>query len=89
MSQYDPNKNYSWNPEDKFEITGKEFMLMLNTVRSVLSTEEAAKIMLAQQANSSLEMVLARAVEKGTAKEMVKEPNDYVETDLDKDKAPE
>lgn len=79
MAQYDPNKPYTWNPDDKFEFSGREFGLILNMVRAILSTEEAAKIMLAQQANSALEGALARAVETGTVKEMVKEPENVKE----------
>jgi len=73
MAQYDPNKKYTWTPEDTFELTGRDFGLILNMLRSMLNTEEAAKILLAQQANSEIEAVLARGVEAGHVKEMVEE----------------
>jgi len=73
MAQYDPNKKYTWTPEDTFELTGRDFGLILNMLRSMLNTEEAAKILLAQQANSAIEAVLARGVEAGHVKEMVEE----------------
>ena len=41
--QYNPNSRYTWKPEDKFEISGQEFGLILNMVRSYLATEEAGK----------------------------------------------
>ena len=41
MATYDPNKRYTWTPEDKFELTGQEFGLILNTVRTYLMSEEA------------------------------------------------
>lgn len=73
MTNYDPNKRYTWAQEDKFELNGRDFGLILNTLRAILSTEEAARIMLAQQASASLEGCLARAVEQGTAKEVVED----------------
>jgi len=75
MAQYDPNKRYSWGPEDKFELNGREFGLILNTLRAILNTEEAAKIILAQQANAAIEAVMAKGVEMDIVKEAVEEHN--------------
>ena len=69
MATYDPNKRYTWTPTDKFELSGAEFGLILNTLRAVLSTEEAAKILLANQANEAIERALAAAVEADVVKE--------------------
>lgn len=73
MGQYDPNKRYTWQPEDKFELSGREFGLILNTLRAILNTEEAAKILLAQQANAVVEGALARGVEQDIVKEAIEE----------------
>ncbi len=73
MAQYDPNKRYTWGPEDKFELNGREFGLILNSLRAILNTEEAAKIMLAQQANAAIEGIMARGVEADIVKEVVEE----------------
>jgi hypothetical protein len=73
MAQYDPNKRYSWSPEDKFELSGREFGLILNTLRSILNTEEAARIILAQQANAAIEAVMAKGVEADIVKEAIEE----------------
>jgi len=43
MAQYDPNKRYTWGPDSKFEISGQDFGLILNTVRTFLASEEAGK----------------------------------------------
>lgn len=75
MAQYDPNKRYTWGPEDKFELNGREFGLILNTLRAVLNTEEAAKIILAQQANAAIEAVMAKGVEMDIVKEAIEEVN--------------
>ena len=70
---YDPNKKYSWTPEDQFTLTGAEFGLLLNALRAVLNTREAATILLANQANTTIESVLASAVEAGVVKEAPEE----------------
>ena len=55
MADYNPNSRYTWKPEDKFQITGQQFGLILNMVRSYLGTEEAGKFMLMQQTNDVIE----------------------------------
>jgi len=70
---YDPNKKYSWTPEDSFTLSGGEFGVILNTLRAILSTPEASKILLANQANTIVEATLAKAVEEGVVKEAVEE----------------
>lgn len=66
---YDPNKKYSWTPEDQFTLSGGEFGLILNALRSVLNTKEATTILMANQANNVIEEALAKAVESGMVKE--------------------
>jgi len=75
MATYDPNKKYTWSPNDKFEITGAEFGLILNALRSTLSTQEAHRILLADQANDAIENVMAKSVEAGVIKEADEAPN--------------
>jgi hypothetical protein len=70
---YDPNKKYSWTPEDSFTLSGGEFGVILNTLRAILSTPEASKILLANQANTIVEATLAKAVEDGVVKEAPEE----------------
>jgi hypothetical protein len=66
---YDSNKKYTWTPEDVFTLSGAEFGLVLNALRAILSTEEAARVLLAIRANDMIEASLARAVESGAVKE--------------------
>lgn len=66
---YDPNKKYTWTPEDSFTLSGGEFGLILNTLRAILNTPESARVLLADQANKVVESTLARAVESGMVKE--------------------
>ena len=66
---YDPNKKYRWEPTDNFIISGGDFGVLLNSLRSLLSTPEARLIMLAERANNTVEDALAKAVEQGIVKE--------------------
>lgn len=70
---FDPNKKYTWDAKDTFCFTGHEFGVILNSLRAILSTQEAARIMLASQANDIVELGLSRAVEEGIAKEVAEE----------------
>ena len=69
MATYDPSKKYTWSPEDKFEFSGAEIGLILNTFRKILSTPEAEVILLANQANIIIEKKISEAVEKDVVKE--------------------
>jgi roadblock/LC7 domain-containing protein len=70
---YNPNKKYTWTPDDSFTLSGGEFGLILNALRAVLNTEEAARILIANEANKIVEGALQRAVESGVAKEASEE----------------
>jgi len=70
---YDPNKKYTWSPEDAFVLSGNEFGVLLNTLRAILGTAEAQRVLLADRANSVIENAFGRAVEMGVAKEVVEE----------------
>jgi hypothetical protein len=72
---YDPNKKYSWTPEDQFTLSGGEFGLVLNALISVLNTKEATTVLMANQANNVIEEALAKAVESGVVKEAPAEEN--------------
>ena len=67
--QYNPNNRYTWKPEDKFTITGQQFCLILNLVRSYLATEEAGKFNLMMQTNDVIESIMKEGVEGGVITE--------------------
>ena len=67
---YNPNLKYTWSPQDVFELNGEQFGLILNALRNVLNTPEAAKIILADKANQAIEAVMSNAVNRGIVKEM-------------------
>jgi hypothetical protein len=70
MTKYKSNKQYTWSPEEKFELSGRDFGLILNTLRAILNTEQAAQILLADRANSAIEGIMAEYVERGIIKEI-------------------
>jgi hypothetical protein len=70
---YDPNKKYTWTPDDSFIVSGAEFGILLNSLRAILSTQDAQRILLADKANNIIENALARAVENGVVKEAPEE----------------
>jgi len=72
--QYNPNSRYTWKPEDKFEISGQEFGLILNMVRSYLATEEAGKFQLMMQTNDVIEKIMKQGVETGVIVEAPEAP---------------
>lgn len=71
--KYDPSKKYTWTPQDTFVLSGAEFGMILNTFRAILNTPEAAKILMANQANEIVEATLAKAVEAGIVVEAPEE----------------
>jgi hypothetical protein len=68
---YDPNKQYSWTNEDKFVLNGQDFGIVLNALRAILSTEDAARVLLANKASSVIEQLLAKKVEEGIVNEVI------------------
>lgn len=71
---FDPSKKYTWSPSDTFVFTGAEFGVVLNALRATLSTQEAARILLANEAHSVVEAALGKAVEAGVVKEVPETP---------------
>ncbi len=65
MAVYDPNTKYGWEKDTKFDLTGNEFGLILNTFRTILQSPEAQKILIMSEANKAIESVLKRNVESG------------------------
>ena len=59
---YDPSKRYTWTPEDTFEMSGEQFGIVLNAIRGILSTPEAARILMLDKANTAIESMMANAI---------------------------
>ena len=65
---YDPSQKYVWSPNEKIELTGQEFALMLNSIRSILNLPEAPAIILADKANTAIDAVMVKNIESGKIK---------------------
>jgi hypothetical protein len=63
--KFDPTKKYAWSPETSFTISGNDFGLLLNALRTITSTKEAQTILRAHEAGDVLEKTLASGVESG------------------------
>jgi hypothetical protein len=70
---YNPQGKYNWKEGDIFPVSGKEFGLLINAFRAVLSTREAQTILLVERANEVIENLLATSVENGIATEVKNE----------------
>ncbi len=76
--KFDPTKKYAWSPETSFTISGNDFGLLLNTLRSITSTKEAQTNLLAHDAGDVLEKTLANAVEAGVVVEAPEVPKNSI-----------
>lgn len=68
--EYNPNKRYMWNRDDKFEISGEELGTIMFALRGLLNTEQATVILNANKAVEKMDSILARYVDVGTVKEV-------------------
>lgn len=67
---FDPNKKYTWAIDSEFTLSGNDFGILLNSLRAILSTEEAQRVLLADKASQILEATLAKAVQNGAVVEV-------------------
>ena len=67
---FDPNKKYTWAIDSEFTLSGNDFGILLNSLRAILSTEEAQRILLADKASQIMEATLAEAVQSGSVVEV-------------------
>lgn len=66
---YSPGKNYRWQPDDKFILTGLEFGAILTALRGYSKDPEFIKVANTLQALEVAERIFISAVEAGIAKE--------------------
>jgi len=78
VAKFDPTKKYIWSQDANFTLSGSDFGLLLNTLRSITSTKEAQTILLAHDAGDVLEKTLANAVEAGVVIEAPETPKNSI-----------
>jgi hypothetical protein len=70
MAVYNPQSKYTWTKEDKFEMTGEQFGMILNSMRAIYSTGLVDAMMMIAEANGAIEAVMAEAVKNDIVKEV-------------------
>jgi hypothetical protein len=70
---YNPALKYSWPKDAKFELTGDQFGLWLNSVRGKVTSAEAMEYRLAFESSDVIEGIMKAGVEAGVIKELVEE----------------
>lgn len=60
-----PNTPYQWQDDAKFELNGKEFEILINTVRAILNTPESQKVLLLARTGEILESILVKGINTG------------------------
>lgn len=73
MATYDPSKDYTWTPDTKFVLDGREFGLVLNVVRNILKTPEAMNVIMAYEAGLKIDNIMSSAVAEGKITEIKQE----------------
>ena len=63
--EYNNNVNYQWKPDDKFELSGLEFSLLVNAARDFLNTADSQKVFMVKNMYDVLEDKLKKGVEAG------------------------
>ncbi len=77
---FDINKNYTWQPDDEFVISGLELDTLYKATRAIISTPEAQMIFMAKQTFDIAQTILKEGVEEGIIKEMPQAAGEKLET---------
>ena len=79
IKKVDPNKPYSWEPDENFSLNGREFSIAYNNLNEFLSTPLSPVTMLkVADVFSILQKQLIAKVESGKIKERVINPEEQV-----------
>lgn len=70
MAKYDPSKQYQWEEDDEFIMSGSQFGLILNAFRQYLAKSEAQETILISRAEAEMTNILKEGVECGMVVEM-------------------
>lgn len=94
--QFDPGKNYKWNPNDIFEISGQKFASLYHCLQQEMQNIGGAPLHLKAEAYNVIMEIFRLGVEQGVITEndgngvadSVKELDDKIQTIFNKDKEP-
>lgn len=63
--QFNPQKNYKWEAEEKFEIDGKTFDILYNFLQMKVNTKEVQEALITHESFRRLQEVFIKSVEEG------------------------
>ena len=69
VGKYDPTKNYVWNRDDIFSVTGAEIESWNNAIGVYVNTPEYQRFMQLQKAALLMQDFIKQSVEQGLIKE--------------------
>jgi hypothetical protein len=95
--QFDPGKNYRWDPTDIFELTGQKFASLYHCLQQEMSNVGGAPLHLKVEAYNVIMEIFKQGVEQGVITEselnaevkgQIKELDDKVGKIFNSDKTP-
>ena len=78
---------YTWKPEENFNLAGKDFEALINYANFKLNTPEAQEIIMLYEISKSLDKIMQDGVMKGKVKVITPEQPE-LSTDDVKEEAP-
>src|SRR6476620_7660435 len=70
---YDPQKNYKWEADDIFELSGVDFSTVYNTLKEAALARGGTTALNLVASYNLLQALLVRGIEAGVVKEVVPE----------------
>jgi len=67
---YDPTHTYKWEKDTKFELSGEDFGMIINSLKAINATSEAAMYHQLYLALQRVEAALSRAIEEGKVEDI-------------------
>lgn len=72
--QFDPQKNYRWQPDDVFELSGIDFSTVFNTLKEAALSPNGTSALSIVASYNLMNALLIRGVEEGVIVEVVPPP---------------
>lgn len=68
---YNPNKNYQWQPEDEFTLSGTEFSTLYNSLKEAALSPSGTSAANTVASYNILQGILVMGIEEGVIKEVL------------------
>lgn len=77
--QYDPQKNYKWQPDDIFELSGIDFSTVFNTLKEAALSPTGTSALNIVASYNLMQSLLIKGIEEGVIVEVApKTPDEQV-----------